>query len=83
MNTTTSTATTPIRRMAAATATAMLLLGCGALSASASQDPGTPLGAPAASSSQRCPLERVGTQYVRCDDLTGNGVPAPTWLPER
>ncbi len=24
-----------------------------------------------------CPLRRVGTQLVRCDDLTGNGVAAP------
>ncbi len=29
-----------------------------------------------------CPLERVGTQLVRCDDLTGNGVPAPSHIPE-
>ena len=30
-----------------------------------------------------CLLERVGTQYVLCDDNTGNGVPAPAWVPER
>ncbi len=30
-----------------------------------------------------CLLERVGTQFVRCDDLTGNGVPAPSSIPER
>lgn len=30
-----------------------------------------------------CLLERVDTQYVRCDDNTGNGVPAPAWIPER
>jgi hypothetical protein len=29
-----------------------------------------------------CPLERVGTQFVRCDNLTGAGVPAPEWVPE-
>jgi hypothetical protein len=29
-----------------------------------------------------CPLERVGTQFVRCDNLTGAGVPAPSWVPE-
>ena len=29
-----------------------------------------------------CPLERVGTQFVRCDNLTGNGVPAPLFIPE-
>jgi len=30
-----------------------------------------------------CPLRRVMTTYVRCDDLTGNGVPAPAWILER
>lgn len=31
----------------------------------------------------QCLLERVGTQYVRCDNLTGLGVPAPEWIPEQ
>ena len=26
-------------------------------------------------------LQRVGTQLVRCDNLTGNGVQAPRWMP--
>ncbi|WP_173923801.1 hypothetical protein [Agromyces sp. Marseille-P2726] len=30
-----------------------------------------------------CPLTRIDTQYVRCDDLTGAGVPAPSWIPEQ
>lgn len=30
-----------------------------------------------------CPLTRVGTQLVRCDNLTGHGVPAPLWVRER
>lgn len=30
-----------------------------------------------------CILERVARQYVRCDNLTGAGVPAPLWVPER
>lgn len=30
-----------------------------------------------------CPLERIGDQFVRCDDLTGAGVPAPDWIPEQ
>lgn len=30
-----------------------------------------------------CPLTRVGDQLVRCDDLTGAGVPAPSWVPEQ
>jgi len=34
-----------------------------------------------ASSEGVCPLRRVGDQFVRCDNLTGAGVPAPTWIP--
>lgn len=30
-----------------------------------------------------CALERIGTQYVTCDDLTGAGAPAPEWVPEQ
>jgi hypothetical protein len=30
-----------------------------------------------------CWLLRVGTQLVRCDNLTGNGVKAPRWMPEQ
>jgi hypothetical protein len=30
-----------------------------------------------------CPLERIGTQLVRCDNLTGAGVDAPFWIPEQ
>ena len=29
------------------------------------------------------PLQRVGTEFVRGDDLTGNGVPAPHWVTTR
>jgi hypothetical protein len=32
---------------------------------------------------QYCPLTRIGTQLVRCDNLTGAGVPAPFWIPEQ
>ena len=32
--------------------------------------------------SGNCPLARVGTQLVRCDYLTGAGVPASPWVPE-
>jgi hypothetical protein len=28
-----------------------------------------------------CPLRRVGSQFVRCDNLTGAGVAAPSWVP--
>ncbi|MDQ0826223.1 hypothetical protein QFZ60_002396 [Arthrobacter sp. B2I5] len=30
-----------------------------------------------------CPLERIGIQLVRCDNLTGAGVGAPIWIPEQ
>jgi hypothetical protein len=33
--------------------------------------------------SQSCSLERVELQYVRCDNLTGAGLPAPPWVPSR
>ena len=32
--------------------------------------------------SGNCPLERVGTEFVRCDNLSGAGVPAAPWVPE-
>jgi len=30
-----------------------------------------------------CPLTRIGTQLVRCDNLTGAGAEAPYWIPEQ
>lgn len=30
-----------------------------------------------------CPLERIDTQLVRCDNLTGDGVSAPFWILEQ
>ncbi len=51
----------------------------------ARQDPGDP--APATTSHARtypyCPLERIGRQLVRCDNLTGNGALAPLAVPEQ
>jgi quercetin dioxygenase-like cupin family protein len=35
------------------------------------------------SSPGRCPLERIGDQLVRCDNLTGAGAVAPRWVPEQ
>jgi len=29
-----------------------------------------------------CPLERLADQFVRCDNLTGGGVPAPSFVPQ-
>ncbi|WP_270889803.1 hypothetical protein [Pedococcus sp. 5OH_020] len=48
--------------------------------AMARQDPGPRL--PTATRTA-CPVERIGSQIVRCDDLSGNGVAAPLWLPQQ
>ena len=58
-----------------------LLLAAGALPAAARQDAG--LSNPQQASTPFCAVERVGSQYVACDNLTGNGVPAPAWVDER
>ena len=68
-------------RVLAPAACALTLLGLTAGPSSARPDAGEPLTTTAAGA--QCPLERVGTQFVRCDVNTGNGVPAPAWLPER
>lgn len=76
------TSSTLTRRVSAVAATTLLLLGATTLSASARPDPGEAFVAIVEGFSDRCPLERVDTQYVRCDNLTGNGAPAPAWVPE-
>jgi hypothetical protein len=78
------TATRPLRILApvATTATALLLVVVGAAPVSARPDPGETRVSHIETSTVQCLLERVGAQYVRCDDLTGNGVPAPAWVPE-
>lgn len=71
-------------RVIGGTATAFLLgavLTTAAVPAAARPDAGPALEREPTSTS--CPLERVGTQFVRCDNLTGNGVSAPGWIPER
>ena len=84
-------------RAAVLTVGAVALLGLGIGPASAQPDPGSPLEVAAAtargvafvdleadaeSRPAQCVLLRVGTQFVACDFLTGNGVPAPGWIPE-
>ncbi|QNE14548.1 hypothetical protein [Pseudarthrobacter sp. NBSH8] len=32
---------------------------------------------------ENCLLTRISTQLLRCDNLTGAGVPAPYWIPEQ
>ncbi|GAA4401847.1 hypothetical protein GCM10023168_11850 [Fodinibacter luteus] len=68
------------RQLLAPTAAAALIVLAGATSASAGQDVGTRTSAPKGQASSSCSLERVGSQLVRCDDLTGNGVAAPGWM---
>lgn len=61
----------------------ILVAATGTASAVATPDPGPQRSyPPSARSSADCPLERVGTQLVRCDNLTGAGVAATEWVPE-
>ena len=70
-----------IRQVIAPSTAAALILLLAAGPASARQEAG-PATAPASDkNTSHCSLERVGTQYVRCDNLTGNGASAPGWLP--
>ena len=61
--------------------TVALGTGAGVGPAAARQD-----GGPAAARvghTGECFLTRLGTQYERCDNNTGDGVPAPAWVPRR
>ena len=71
------------RTISTITMTTVLTAGLVAVggSAQARQDPGPP--PPSVASELKRPLERVGTQFVRGDDLTGNGVRAPLWIHQR
>ena len=76
-----------LHRALAATAAALVTLGLGAGPSFASPEAGPPI-VPATAAAptddgDRCPLARVDDQYVACDNLTGNGVQAPAWVPER
>ena len=74
-------------RWQAATVAALLLSAISAAPASAVRlhDPSLPALSASArgSNNHTCWLQRVGTHMVRCDNLTGNGVAAPLWMPER
>jgi len=59
----------------------LLALGGAAPTATAKPDPGGS-GAASADLSEYCPLRRIDTQLVRCDSLTGAGVPAPPFIRE-
>jgi hypothetical protein len=70
-----------LARYAAAAAAATLLAGLAATSAGARPDPGEPIPV-RFSSYTNCSLNRIDTQLVRCDNLTGAGVAALPAVPE-
>jgi hypothetical protein len=66
-----------VRRSGTVAAGVLLLLAGWLPAATASPPPD-----PSPATVNGCPLERIGTQLVRCDNLTGAGVRAPSWIPE-
>lgn len=72
------------RRVTVSALAAILISSAAAVPAVARQDPGGPPTSPSTvvQNPWNCPLTRIGTQFVRCDYLTGAGVPAPPWVPE-
>jgi hypothetical protein len=72
-------------RIATAAATLTVLAGSTALPAAArplDPDPEPTYRIAFPDSPQRCPLRRIDRQLIRCDNLTGAGVPAPLFIPE-
>lgn len=49
----------------------------------AKPDPGDSTNGQQTTKTSVCSLQRIGTQFVRCDELTGAGAMAPSWVPER
>jgi len=77
---------TSVSQLAAALVLSAALAGLGTLPAAARPDdgrgrPGTP---PVVIlfSDHNCLLRRIDRQLLRCDNLTGAGVPAPLFVPE-
>lgn len=80
-NRTRSTSRRPTHRVVRAMALVACVVALGALPAAARQDAGpSHLGT---DYPYFRTIQRVGTQYVAGDNLTGNGVPAPGWVPSR
>lgn len=76
---------TSARNWTVAALTAVLLAGTGVVPASAAQYPGTASSSTPVVSMQdfrNCPLTRIGTQFVCCDDLIGAGFAAPSFVQE-
>jgi hypothetical protein len=70
-----------LARCSAAAAVATIIAGLAAIPAAARPDPGEPIPIRFPSYAN-CPLNRIDTQLVRCDNLTGAGVVAPAYIPE-
>ena len=75
------------RRWRIATAAATLTMLAGSVAVPAAACPVDPDGVPRhritiSDSSLTCPLRRIDRQLVRCDNLTGAGVPAPLFIPK-
>jgi hypothetical protein len=74
-----------VSRIASTMALSAVLVGAGALSAAARPaDEHARLRPPvvALAVGRDCPLRRLDRQLVRCDNLTGDGVSAPLFIPE-
>jgi hypothetical protein len=76
-----------VARLATALALSAVLAGVGTLPAAARPDDGRggPPDTPrvvVVTAGWYCPLRRIDRQLVRCDNLTGAGVPAPLFIPE-
>jgi hypothetical protein len=70
-----------LARCCAVATTATLVAGLAAIPAAARPDPGEPIPIRFPSYAN-CLLNRIDTQLVRCDNLTGAGVVAPAYIPE-
>jgi hypothetical protein len=70
-------------RRAASVLCAILIVGGSAAPVAAAEHPGSPTQTQPSLGNYNCLLMRVGDQFVRCDNFTGAGVPAPSWIPER
>ena len=65
--------------LARCSAAAVIIAGLSAIPAAARPHPGESI--PPRFDEWNCLLSRIDTQLVRCDNLTGAGVPAPVWVP--
>ncbi|MEU1973265.1 hypothetical protein ABZ477_16555 [Microbacterium sp. NPDC019599] len=70
-------------RFAALAAGAALLVSLSAAPAAFARPEPQPPSIPVSVYGPYPALERIGTQFVRGDNLTGAGVSAPEWIPEQ